>query len=67
MRTVTITIPRKDIACGRAKPVIDADGFRGTTCRDITKTFVEALGATAEETAKPEMCDPVEERLSIHE
>jgi hypothetical protein len=48
MAKITITIDRK----GRA--IIEADGFSGPACKDVTKSLEEALGGTKSEDLKSE-------------
>jgi hypothetical protein len=36
------------------KVEVEADGFKGTACTDITKTLLKAIGSISKDTKKPE-------------
>ncbi|QEG24779.1 DUF2997 domain-containing protein [Mariniblastus fucicola] len=49
MRTIEVTVSPD----GQSK--VEAIGYQGNTCREATKVFREALGASKTETKKPEL------------
>lgn len=66
MRTITIRVPRDGFSTGKRTITVDADGFSGTSCRDATRRFIEALGESVAETEKPEMYEgEVQEQVRL--
>jgi len=64
-KSITVTIPKKGISKGLRSLSVQAEGYKGTTCKDATQ-FLEQLGHVISDDATPEMFeDPEVER--IHE
>lgn len=64
-KTLTVTIPPSGLISGKSQIKVEAAGFEGDSCRDVTSTLQKALGHTTEEVMTHEHTEqPMEERLS---
>jgi hypothetical protein len=44
---------------------VDVDGVKGTSCKDITEAFTEALGMTTSVQDKPEVYDQIDDLEAV--
>jgi len=54
MKTIKVRIPRRGIASGKSEVTIDAEGFVGQQCKDVTAAFMQ-LGSEVQVEDKPEL------------
>lgn len=66
MKQITVRVPLKGIASGKATTKIETSGFVGTGCAEATKALEAAMGTVVEDTPKQEMYDiePPQEYLT---
>lgn len=53
-REIKMTIPLRGISTGERFISYETNGFQGESCRDATKAFEQAVGATVDEELKSE-------------
>lgn len=54
-KSISVVIPKKGLSTGTSNITYEANGYKGTACKDATGWLEKCLGPMLEETIKPEM------------
>ncbi len=62
---IVVTIPLAGISTGTRKVQVEANGFKGTSCKAATEAIINAIGTVEREVNKPEMFESAERTEQI--
>ena len=62
MRQITVIVPLKGIAMGKASVSFETTGFQGTACKDVTSKIQEMFSNVVSDEATSEMYEDNDQR-----